>query len=68
VLVAAIFLFLGLELLARLMRPREPQEPTEEPPEIWYDTFGKLSAYALTAVLLLFLLVCVAAAVALLLG
>lgn len=56
VLVACIFVFLGLELLAHLMGPKEQ---TQGEPEIWSDGIGKRLAYALTALVLLFVALCV---------
>jgi hypothetical protein len=65
VLVACIFVFLGLELLAHWMGSREEQH---ENPDVWHDDFGRRSAYTLTALMLLFVLICVVMGLALWLG
>jgi hypothetical protein len=63
-IVIGIAVFLGLELLAHWMRP---QEKNEENPEGWHDAFSKHSTYSLTALVLLFVLMCVVIGVAVLL-
>jgi hypothetical protein len=60
VVVCCIVVFLGMELLAHLMGPRKE---TESNPEVGYDAFSKGSAYSLTALVLLFVLLCIVMAV-----
>jgi hypothetical protein len=64
-LVACIFVFLGVELLAHWMRSGEEKE---ENPPAWSDVFSKRSAYGLTVLIVLFVLVCGVIAVGLLMG
>jgi hypothetical protein len=64
VAVAGIVVFLGMELLAYWMNPKAE---TEDSPEADRDAFSKKSAYSLTALILLFVLVCLVLGVAMLL-
>ena len=57
VLVAFIFVFLGLELLAHWMSPRPEDAENDAAPEFWRDAFSRRSAYTLVVMLLLFAVV-----------
>jgi ribose/xylose/arabinose/galactoside ABC-type transport system permease subunit len=65
VLVACIFVFLGLELLAYWMGSRGQKQ---ENPEFWHDNFSRRSAYGLTVLIVLFVVVCIVMGLAFWLG
>jgi len=61
VAVACIVMFLGMELLAYWMRPKADHDDNLKADR---DTFSKKSSCSLTALILMFVLVCVALGVA----